>query len=131
MPRIRNYQSTAAVAAEQKPQQHAGETRPTFSVEAKLRYLRSLKKIAAQKLPLTAVTQAATPRASKSTPEKVPERPQPIYAERGQARVQALRMVWPIMCRRLEGLPDISATQLIDELCIQLPGLLLEIKGVL
>jgi hypothetical protein len=31
-------------------------------------------------------------------------------------------MVWPIVCRRLEGFPNINATQLFDELCIQFPG---------
>jgi len=31
-------------------------------------------------------------------------------------------MVWPIVCRRLEGLPNINAMQLFDELCIQFPG---------
>ena len=31
-------------------------------------------------------------------------------------------MVWPIVCRRLEGLPNINATQLFDELCVQFPG---------
>jgi hypothetical protein len=53
---------------------------------------------------------------------KLDERLQPVYAERGNARVQALRMVWPIVCRRLEGLPNINATQLFEELCIQFPG---------
>lgn len=49
-------------------------------------------------------------------------KPQPVYAERGNARVQSLRMVWPIVCRRLEGLPNISAIQLFEALCIQFPG---------
>jgi hypothetical protein len=31
-------------------------------------------------------------------------------------------MVWPIVCRRLEGLPNINAMQLLEELCIQFPG---------
>ena len=31
-------------------------------------------------------------------------------------------MVWPIVCRRLEGLPNINATHLFEELCIQFPG---------
>jgi len=52
----------------------------------------------------------------------MPERPQGIYAESGHAKIQALRMVWPIACRRLEGFPNISATQLFEELCIQFPG---------
>ena len=31
-------------------------------------------------------------------------------------------MVWPIVCRRLEGMPNINATQLFEELCTQFPG---------
>jgi hypothetical protein len=31
-------------------------------------------------------------------------------------------MVWPIVCRRLESLPNINASQLFDELCVQFPG---------
>jgi hypothetical protein len=53
---------------------------------------------------------------------KVQKKPELVYAERGHARIQALRMVWPIVCRRLEGLPNISAIQLFDELCIPFPG---------
>ena len=45
-----------------------------------------------------------------------------IYAEPGRARIQALRMVWPIACRRLEEFPNINATQLFEELCVQFPG---------
>ncbi|ESX09206.1 hypothetical protein X767_32935 [Mesorhizobium sp. LSJC264A00] len=50
------------------------------------------------------------------------EKPKPVYAEPGQARVQALRMVWPIVSRRLEEFPNINATQLFEELCVQFPG---------
>ena len=31
-------------------------------------------------------------------------------------------MVWPLVCRRLEGCPDINSTQLFEELCAQFPG---------
>ena len=31
-------------------------------------------------------------------------------------------MVWPLVCRRLEEFPNINATQLFEELCIQFPG---------
>ena len=44
------------------------------------------------------------------------------YAAPGNARIPALRMAWPIVARRLEGIPNISAMQLFDELCIQFPG---------
>jgi len=100
----------------------AGEIRPTFSVEAKPRYLRSLQKVAAQELPSPVAPQPVTPPAPMSASAKIPERSHPIYAERGHARIQALRMVWPIVCRRLEGLPNINATHLFEELCIQFPG---------
>lgn len=31
-------------------------------------------------------------------------------------------MVWPLVCRRLEGFPNINAAQLFEELCTQFPG---------
>jgi hypothetical protein len=77
-----------------------GEVRPTFSLDAKPRYLRSLQ----------------------TMPAKLQRKPQPVYATPGNARIQALRMAWPIVARRLEGMPNISAMQLFDELCVQFPG---------
>ena len=64
----------------------------------------------------------ASPAATAATAAKLQEKPKPVYAEPGQARVQALRMVWPIVCRRLEEFPNINATQLFEELCVQFPG---------
>jgi hypothetical protein len=46
----------------------------------------------------------------------------PFYAEPGHARIHALRLAWPIKCRRLEENPNINAAQLFEELCIQFPG---------
>lgn len=118
-PMVSEPPNLAAFAASLSSAWHMGEIRPTFSIDAKPRYLRGLERIAAQ-------AQIATPAAELPvtppavTPPVVPL--QPVYAERGQARVQALRMVWPIACRRLESLPNINATQLFDELCIQFPG---------
>jgi hypothetical protein len=31
-------------------------------------------------------------------------------------------MVWPLVCRRLEGCPNINSSQLFEELCVQFPG---------
>ena len=31
-------------------------------------------------------------------------------------------MVWPLVCRRLEGFPNITSDQLFEELCAQFPG---------
>jgi hypothetical protein len=113
----------AAFVASLSSAWHAGEIRPTFSTEAKPRYLRSLQKV------LTPAPIGSAPAALKlaippaaATPATTPDKPKPVYAEPGQARIQALRMVWPIACRRLEEFPTISAMQLFKELCVQLPG---------
>lgn len=114
----------AAFVASLSSAWHAGEIRPTFSIEAKPRYLRSLQKVSTQ--PMTgsatsALKPVATP-APGATSAKTQEKPTPVYAEPGRARIQALRMVWPIVCRRLEEFPNINATQLFEELCVQFPG---------
>jgi hypothetical protein len=114
----------AAFVASLSSAWHAGEIRPTFSIDAKPRYLRSLHKVSTQ-APIagpTAALKLAIPPATAAMPAKTPDRPKPVYAEPGQARIQALRMVWPIACRRLEEFPAISAMQLFEELCIQFPG---------
>ncbi|RWD81413.1 MAG: transposase [Mesorhizobium sp.] len=113
----------AAFVASLSSAWHAGEIRPTFSIEAKPRYLRSLQKLSPQTL--IAAPIAALKPVIPSTPAataEMQEEPKPVYAEPGQARVQALRMVWPIVCRRLEEFPNINATQLFEELCVQFPG---------
>lgn len=104
----------------------AGEVRPTFSLEAKPRYMRSLqdlvrrdvgqvpRKIAAS----PGVTQLAAPTPLRT----ITERPRLIYAEPGKPVYHALTMVWPLVCRRLEEFPNITSTQLFEELCIQFPG---------
>jgi hypothetical protein len=108
-----------------------GEVRPTFSVEAKPRYLRSLQAVVQQdvaQMPSknVAALAAITPPVAQTPPsmptEKMPERPQLIYAERGTRAFHALKMVWPLVCRRLEGFPNITSTQLFEELCTQFPG---------
>jgi hypothetical protein len=109
----------------------AGEIRPTFSVEAKPRYLRSLQAVVQQDVAqmrsknvaaLGAVTQRAAQSPHSMRAAKTPERPPLIYAKRGTPAFHALKMVWPLVCRRLEGYPNITSTQLFEELCIQFPG---------
>ena len=114
----------AAFAASLSSAWHAGEIRPTFSIEAKPRYLRSLQKVSAQPMTgsATPALKPVAPPTSAATSAKTQEKPTPVYAEPGQARIQALRMVWPIVCRRLEEFPNINATQLFEELCVQFPG---------
>ncbi|HEY0939486.1 MAG TPA: transposase family protein [Steroidobacter sp.] len=101
----------------------AGEIRPTFSIDAKPRYLRSLQRISPQSpvAALPAATTPPTPPMTNSAPTKLLDKPRLVYAER-RASAQALRMAWPIVCRRLEGLPNINAKQLFEELCVQFPG---------
>ena len=101
---------------------HAGEIRPTFSIEAKPLYLRSLQNPSKQTTSSTSPLKPVTPPPPAAKSANTQERPRPIYAEPGQARIQALRMVWPIACRRLEEFPNINATQLFEELCVQFPG---------
>jgi transposase InsO family protein len=114
----------AAFVASLSSAWHAGEIRPTFSIETKPRYLRSLQKVSTQIIvasPASASTPEAPP-APAVTSAKMHEKPEPVYAEPGHARIQALRMAWPIVCRRLEEFPTINAMQLFEELCIQFPG---------
>lgn len=104
----------------------AGEVRPTFSLDAKPRYLRSLQVVSGQSHK-RAPTPAIATQLPVQTPPAIPnestaERPRLIYAEPGKPVYHALTMVWPLVCRRLEGFPNITATQLFEELCIQFPG---------
>ncbi|HEY7889787.1 MAG TPA: transposase family protein [Steroidobacteraceae bacterium] len=116
----------AAFVASLSSAWRSGEVRPTFSVAAKPRYLRSL-----QSVPRTDVAPARAPahtmdlqpQAPSPVPVvKVPERPQLIYAGAGNGSFRALKAVWPIVCRRLEGCPNINSSQLFEELCVQFPG---------
>jgi hypothetical protein len=102
-----------------------GEVRPTFSIDAKPRYLRGLQAIAAPTVPQSQSREVLTSKtaiAVAKTPAKLQSKPQLVYAAPGNARIAALRMAWPIVARRLEGVPNISAMQLFDELCTQFPG---------
>jgi hypothetical protein len=97
----------------------AGEVRPTFSVAAKPRYLRSLQSVVHNDVSAAAV---APPARIPVPIAKPAERPPLIYAGPGKGSFHALTMVWPLVCRRLEGCPDINSTQLFEELCAQFPG---------
>lgn len=105
-----------------------GEVRPTFSIEAKPRYLRSLQHVVQRDVvPMPkAIPAVVTPSAAEILPsaptEKAPERPRLIYAKRGTPAFHALKMVWPLVCWRLETSPNITSTQLFEELCAQFPG---------
>jgi hypothetical protein len=103
-----------------------GEVRPTFSIEAKPRYLRSLqgviqRDVVQQEKTSAVVTQPAALILPSAPTDKAPERPQLIYAERGTRAFHALNMVWPLVCWRLERTPNITSAQLFEELCAQFP----------
>lgn len=109
----------------------AGEVRPTFSVDAKPRYLRALQRVirpdaemtsAEVRVPAPNVRPVTCPAAPVTRPKQVVEKSELVYAERGKASVHALTMAWPYVCRRLEGFPNIPAKQLFEELCTQFPG---------
>src|ERR1700758_2479623 len=81
----------AAFVASLSSAWHAGAIRPTFSIETKPRYLRSLQKVPTQIIvaaPPSTPT-PATPPASVATSTKMQEKPEPVYAESGHARIQA------------------------------------------
>ncbi|MER8887604.1 hypothetical protein [Mesorhizobium sp. M0816] len=94
----------AAFAASLSSAWHAGEIRPPL-------YLRSLQKVIASP---SAATKLAIPPATAAPPTKTSEKPKPVYAKPGQGRIQALRIAWPIACRRLEEFPNINAMQLFE-----------------
>jgi hypothetical protein len=113
----------AAFVASLSSAWHAGEIRPTFSIEAKPRYLRSLQRVSAQTMvSISAAPLPATSPVPAPMSANVPERPKLVYAQRGNARIQAVRTVWPIVFRRLEALPNVNAMQLFEELCFEFPG---------
>jgi hypothetical protein len=95
-----------------------GEIRPTFSTDASPRFLRGLQPI--PKRDIIAMKPASSPDGAPT--KRSPERVKLVYAEPGHARIQALRLTWPIACRHLEENPNINATQLFEELCLQFPG---------
>jgi hypothetical protein len=119
----------AAFVASLSSAWRAGEVRPTFSVAAKPRYLRSLQSVSRADGPpartpaSTVDSQPAAPPAQPPLPAaNAPERPQLIYAGAGKGSFRALKAVWPIVCRRLEGCPNMNSSQLFEELCVQFPG---------
>ena len=108
----------------------AGEVRPTFSAEAKPRYLRSLQAMVQPDVQRTAAQErhgAGNCYIVLRTPplnhqNRLLNDRSSIYATPGKPVYHAFTMIWPLVCRRLEGCPNISSAQLFDELCIQFPG---------
>lgn len=119
----------------------AGEIRPTHSKESKPRYLRWIQSvvrrdaIAAQPvdppslpkaLPMAArpIVAEDRPAASQLDPqiERQCDLQRQEFARRHIQRQHAFTLIWPLVCRRLEGRPNMNATELFDELRAQYPG---------
>lgn len=118
-----------------------GEIRPTHRLESTPRYLRRMQSVVRRD---TVTARQADPLCPpKAVP--VPERPvvtenRPVapqldpeierrchllrqeFARRHIQRQHAFTLIWPLVCRRLEGRPNMNATELFDELRVQYPG---------
>ena len=76
-----------------------------------------------RKLLAVADSQSVPPSAQRLVPvAMLPGPPQMIYAGSGKGRFHVLTMLWPLVCRRLEGFPNVNSSQLFEELCVQFPG---------
>jgi hypothetical protein len=117
-----------------------GEIRPTHRAESAPRYLRRIH--SGVRRETITVPQADPPQPPKPAPE--PQQPvaekravapqldseierrcdlrRQEFARRHIQRQHAFTLVWPLVCRRLEGRPNMNATELFDELRVQYPG---------
>ena len=119
----------------------AGEVRPTHSEEAQPRYLRPLREVVAHAT--VATRQLAPPqleprsqrdkrtvvipvRSSASQLDVEIERRCELQRQdlvtRHVRRLHAFTLIWPLIERRLEGRPNLNASELFDELRVQYPG---------
>ena len=118
----------------------AGEVRPTHSAETPLRYLRPVREV----VPVSTVATRPlapqlAPRSERnartvtntvrlSTPqldveiERRCELQRQDLAKRHIRRRHAFDLIWPLIERRLEGRPNLNASELLDELRVQYPG---------
>lgn len=134
-------QSLSAFLASLSSAWREGEIRPTHRLESPPRYLRRIQSVVLRDT--TTARQVDPPRTPKTVP--VPERPvvtehrpaAPLldpeierrcdlqrqeFARRHIQRQHAFTLIWPLVCRRLEGRPNMNATELFDELRAQYPG---------
>ena len=119
----------------------AGEIRPTHRMESKPRYLRQIQTVVRREAgtarqidpprtpyvaPINAKPAAteAKPPAPQLNPEieKQCEIRRQAFARRHIQRQHAFTLIWPLVCRRLEGRPNMNASELFDELRAQHPG---------
>jgi hypothetical protein len=119
----------------------AGEIRPTHRIESKPRYLRQIQSVVRRDTgtarqvdpprppcvaPITAkpeVTETKPPMPQLNPEiEKQCDIQRQAFARRHIQRQHAFTLIWPLVCRRLEGRPNMNATELFDELRAQYPG---------
>jgi hypothetical protein len=119
----------------------AGEIRPTHRMESKPRYLRQIQSVVRRDTgtsrqmdpphspcvaPITAkpvVTESKPPMPQLNPViERQCDIRRQAFARRHIQRQHAFTLIWPLVCRRLEGRPNMNATELFDELRAQYPG---------
>jgi hypothetical protein len=116
----------------------AGEVRPTHSTQPQARSLRRIENVVqrdrdmAAASPQPKVARLPAPEAVKALPPPAPRLDPEIekqcelqrqdFARRHIRRVHAFTLIWPLVCRRLEGHPNVNASELFDELRVQYPG---------
>jgi hypothetical protein len=118
----------------------AGEIRPTHGAVTKQEYWRRIEPRVESPAVVRPILSPLRPTVVpiKAKPSPPPDRPlwagldlelrrksklqQQEFARRRIRRQHAFTLVWPLACRRLEGRPNMNATELFDELCTQYPG---------
>jgi hypothetical protein len=118
----------------------AGEIRPTHGAEPTTRYLRQMTPVIAHEPLASDVVPPPQPKVVHLKTPRTPPVDRPLwrgldpdikrqsllqqqeFARRRIRRQHAFTLVWPLVCRRLEGRPNLSATELFEELCLQYPG---------
>jgi transposase InsO family protein len=119
----------------------AGEIRPTHRMESKPRYLRQIRSVVrhdsgtARRVdpppPPSVASITAKPKITETkptTPQLDPEIERQCdlrrqaFARRHIRRQHAFTLIWPLVCRRLEEMPNMNATELFEELRAQYPG---------
>ena len=118
-----------------------GEIRPTHRRESEPRYLRRIQSaIRRDKIIARPADPPHPPKAEptkrrlvidKNKPEVPPLDPEierrcdlqrQEFARRHMQRQHAFTLIWPLVCRRLEGRPNMNASELFDELRARYPG---------
>jgi hypothetical protein len=117
-----------------------GEIRPTHRRESEPRYLRQIQTVVRREPFAARPADLPPPKAETTTRRVVVDKNKPEvppldpeierqcdlrrqeFARRYIRRQHAFTLIWPLVCRRLEGRPNMNATELFDELRALYPG---------